>query len=196
MEILPVLDLGLKVVNNKVISHFYLKPMSSPYQMLYTSAIPQKTKRDSLLQEGLRRLRNFSTGVPEAIKNDCMSRFMNSLRISGYDQKFRYELLKGIQAREAQIEQEINSGNRVRYRSREQILEQKAKSLGKYPNTWFLRGPIQNTLKVPGAPESRIVNTIREKFGKDRLGTEGGATKFVELGGKLTTSGLSKPVSF
>ena len=33
---------------------------------------------------------------------------MNSLRISGYDQKFRYELLKGIQAREAQIEQDIN----------------------------------------------------------------------------------------
>ena len=69
-----------------------------------------------------------------------MLKFRNSLRISGYDQKFRYELLQGIQAREAQIEQKINSGDRVRYRCREQILEQKAKSLRKYPNTWFLRG--------------------------------------------------------
>ena len=57
---LPVLDLELFVVNNQVSHSFYSKPVSSPYTIKYKSAIQARTKRDSLLQEGIRRYRNVS----------------------------------------------------------------------------------------------------------------------------------------
>ena len=37
--------------------------------------------------------------------------------------------------------------------------------------------------------------SMRKSLG-DRLGAEGGTTKFIELGGKPVTSGLSKPECF
>ena len=44
---LPVLDLGVFVVNNKIQFGFYSKKMTSPYVNMYRSAISAKTKRDS-----------------------------------------------------------------------------------------------------------------------------------------------------
>ena len=51
---LPVLDLKVKVVNNKVEYLFYSKPCSSPYTIMYASALSSKQKRETILQEGLR----------------------------------------------------------------------------------------------------------------------------------------------
>ena len=36
---LPVLDLGLKMVGNQVVWEFYSKPCTSPYAILYRSAL-------------------------------------------------------------------------------------------------------------------------------------------------------------
>ena len=126
---LPVLDLGVFVVNNKIQFGFYSKKMTSPYVNMYISAISAKTKGDSLLQEGLRRSRNMSDGIGEYEKKDTLSRFMNTLRISGYDNKYRFQLLKGILDRKKQIDTEIQAGTRVRYRSRIQIQSNQIKSL-------------------------------------------------------------------
>ena len=94
---LPVLDVGMWIDEaSKVQFSFFKKPMSSPYVNLYRSALPSKTKRESLLQEGLRRLRHMSSSVLSSEKCQIMSNFMNSLRISGYDDSYRYNLLKGI----------------------------------------------------------------------------------------------------
>ena len=93
------------------------------------------------------------------------------------------------------IQSDIRSGIRTEFRSRSQILEDKSRKLGKYPSTWFLRGQIQNTFKVQITPNSALVNTLRGSL-KDKLGAEGGKTNFVEMGGNLITSGLSKPEGF
>ena len=70
--------------------------MVSPFLIKYSSAIPPKTKRESLLQEGIRRLRNIGKGIPPEVIMMVMSKFSNSLRISGYDQSYRVSLLEGI----------------------------------------------------------------------------------------------------
>ena len=162
---------------------------------MYKSAIPTKTKRDSLLQEGIRRLRYMSDEISDVEKRNIMSKFANSLRISGYDHQYCYQLMKGIWNRQAEIDQEIASGSRIQYRSRKQILNQKAQRLGKYENTWFLRGAIQNTFKVQTTPDSALMGALRKCLSTE-IGAEGGGTKFVELGGKLVTSGLSGSVGF
>ena len=192
---LPVLDLELWIEQDQIKHTFYQKPMSSPYQIHFRSALARKSKRETLLQEGIRRLRNMGPDVSDLEKQTVMSKYMNSLRISGYDQSYRYLLLKGILNLNVRQEGEIVEGKRSRYRSRDEILSDKEKKFGKFPATWFLRGEIQNTLKVQATPDSGLVSALKKEF-DGKICTEGGATKFVELGGKQITSGLSKPECF
>ena len=84
-----MLDLSLWVEDNNVRNSFYAKPMASPYAIKYASALSLKTKKSSFLQEGLRRLRNMGPGVPEDEKSEVMPRYMNSLKMRGYDHKYR-----------------------------------------------------------------------------------------------------------
>ena len=93
---LPVLDLELWIEQDQIKHTFYQKPMSSPYQIHFRSALARKSKRETLLQEGIRRLRNMGPDVSDLEKQTVMSKYMNSLRISGYDKNYRYILLKGI----------------------------------------------------------------------------------------------------
>ena len=117
----------------------FAKKMTSPYCILYRSAISQKTKRDSLFQDGIRRLRNMSPGIGLVERRNVLSSYMNTLKISGYDQKFRFTLLKGILDREKVNNAEILSGARTKYRCHSQIMSMKASRLGKHNSTWFLR---------------------------------------------------------
>ena len=179
---LPVLDLEVFLIQNKIHFSFYKKPMSNPQVIQYTSAISNRIKRDSLLQEGLRRIRNCSSGVTEGEKTRILSSYMNTLRISGYLAPYRFQILKGVLNRQQQIEEEIARGDRVRFRNRLQIVTQKQQTVGNYPNTWFLKADTTNILKIPCTPQSKLVNLVREKSGNTR-GPDGGLTKFVEMGG-------------
>ena len=154
-----------------------------------------KIKRNSLLQEGIRRLRNISPEIDILEKNLILSRFMNSLRLSGYNHRFWFHLLDGILKMNNKIENAITNGTRIRFRSRQQIVDMKNQKLGKFAATWFLQGTNQNTLKVQGTPDSLLVNKIQNVLAA-RICAEGGSTKVVELGGKKITAGLSNPVRF
>ena len=100
---------------------------------------------------------------------------MNRLRISGYNESYRFQLLSGILNEWKNIQEKIDSGARIEFRSREQILEAKTQKVGKHPSTWFLRGRMQNTYKVQITPKSALVNTM-SKVMKKRLGAEGNET--------------------
>ena len=179
---LPVLDLEVFLIENQINFSFYKKPMSNPRVNLFQSAISNRVKRDTLIQDGYRRMNNCSENISDAEKCEILSVYMNSLRISGYFAPYRYNILKGILNRIRQIEDEVKNGNRDRYRSRKQILDHKKQSIGNFPNTWFLKDDVTNILKVPCTPGSKLVNSIRGKCGQTR-GPDGGRTKFVELGG-------------
>ena len=93
------------------------------------SAINERTKRDTLLQEGLRRLRNTDIYVSEDERNEILSEYCNSMRISGYPVNTRFHIIKGILTRQKQIETEISEGIRRRYRSGKEIRNQKINKL-------------------------------------------------------------------
>ena len=112
--LLPVLDLGLYIVNNQVIHRFYKKPMSSPFQIHYRSAIANRTKRETLLQEGIQILRNSGTDASHLERTNELSKLMNSLRISGYDQAYRYHILKGILNLKQKLANDIDQALRIR----------------------------------------------------------------------------------
>ena len=193
---LPVLDLGLEIIDNKIKYFFYRKSVASPYSIMYESAVATRTKRDSLLQEGLRRLHHTCEDASEEDIRQVMGQYMNMLRISGYDTKYRYTLLNGIMKRYHQISDEISRGVRVKFRSRKQIQTHKKQKLGKFANTWFLKNNTYNTLKIQATPFSRLSNNVHQSLKKLGNLADGGNCKIIELGGKLITSGLTKFQNF
>ena len=189
---LPVLDVEMWIDEaSNVQFSFFKKPMSSPFVNLYRSALPTKTKRESLLQEGLRRLRRMSYAVTMREKNQIMSSFMNSLRISGYDETYRYNLLKGILKRHEEILDQVSKGERILYRNRLDIGAAKQGKIGTYTNTWFLRGTDTVTFKVQSTPGGQLASGVKKGL-RNMKCPDGGTIKIVEMGGVPITRGLTK----
>ena len=61
---------------------------------LASSALSLKTKRTVFTQEALRRLRNTSISLGPEIANKFLSEYMLKLKDSGYNKRFRTQILK------------------------------------------------------------------------------------------------------
>ena len=68
----------------------------------------------------------MSPGIGLVERRNVLSSYMNTLKISGYDHKFRFTLLKGTLDREKVNNAEILSGARIKYRSGSQIMSMRA----------------------------------------------------------------------
>ena len=151
---------------------------------------------ETLLQEGLRRLRNCSIDTEVNVVSEIMSQYMYQLHISGYDLKFRHTILKGILDRREKLNQNVANGIWTRFRSKNEILEQKKVRLGKYPATWFLKGGKVNTLKVIPTPNSELKNKISNTLNSLDYLADGGPTRVIELGGNLISRGMGGTENF
>ena len=85
---MPLLDLQVKIEQKQVIYKFYSKPMSTPFLMLAKSAMPDKMKRNCLVQEAIRHLRNTKRELPRKQNADIPSEFSNKIMLSGYSEGF------------------------------------------------------------------------------------------------------------
>ena len=127
-------------------------------------------------------MNNCSNLVSEEEKCQILSEYMNTLRVSGYDERYRYQILKGVLERQKQMQDEVAQGNRAKYRSQAQIEDHKRAKLGNFANTWFLNDEITGIMKIPCTPGSKLLSTVRQKS-EGSKGPDGGSTKFVEMGG-------------
>ena len=123
----------MPMYNNKVIYKFYSKPMSSPYVILSNSAMPDKVKRNCLVQECLRRLRNTSRSLDWTLKAEILSDFSNKMRVSGYCARYRLEIVQAaVRGYQLQCER-ADRGIKPLHRTREfeSFQRYKKKSLAK-----------------------------------------------------------------
>ena len=68
---MPLLDIQSRVEpDNRIVWKYFEKDVTSPFTILNTSALPQKVKRMSLIQEGLRRLRNTCPALVQELKQE------------------------------------------------------------------------------------------------------------------------------
>ena len=169
----PILDMQFKVVNSKIVYHFYKKPCSSPYTILKRSAISDSTKRISIFQECYRRLTNTSRNVPDQVLIYILSDFSNMLRLSGYSEAFRMNTINGALLRWREVLSLVDKGDRVLHRSQDQIANQKKEKGGGNPATWFLRNQTTSTIGVPYTPSGMLKNNVQKELNKIR-GPDGG----------------------
>ena len=173
---MPILDLQVWVEDNTLRHMFYKKDIATRYLIHERTALSMKTKREALLQEGLRRIRNTDKLVEQEAMKNILGNFFNDMRLSGYGWKIRSDLAKGIMERARQIEEEIAKGERVRYRNREQITKSKGQKLGKHPGTWHIRGEFTATMKVQATKGGELARRTQEVL-KGHRGGDGGLTK-------------------
>ena len=184
---LPVLDLQFWVEGGTLLRHaFFKKPMAPERTIMAGSAISQRVKRDTLFAEGMRRLSAMDNYTTREERNLVLGTFLNGMRISGYGQPIRQDILQGILARD----RALRTGSR--YRTRAEIMGQKAARDDKYLNTWFLRGTTTSVLKVQPTPGGLLAQHVRNKIGKLKA-PDGGTTKVVEGAGRGIMAGLRQP---
>ena len=91
---LPVFDLKVWVdETQELLFEFYEKPTKNERVILPSSALNWQAKRTILTQEAIRRLKNTSPSLGEEIQNLHLSKCTHKLRISGYSEQFRSEII-------------------------------------------------------------------------------------------------------
>ena len=129
------------------------------------------------------------------IKKNVLSKFSNSMRISGFDEAYRFEIIKGALDLYSKCDEETAMSNRVICRNKEQIEAKKKEQLGKFSNTWFLEGTTTNVINVPCTPGGRLASEMSKSL-LSYLGPDKGSTDIIESAGKSISGGLAKSDPF
>ena len=152
---LPILDLEVWMVNNRVRHQFYRKPMASRKLVQARSAFSTSKKRSILLEDGMRRLRNCSPELSWTVKAKFLNRFSSDLRCSGHTTSFRRTVLNRVLNKYKVDLSNHLEGSRRMYRTREERENSKdAKKNSSQKDTWFRwrKGGFSSTLTVPVTP--------------------------------------------
>ena len=111
---MPLLDLQVWVDNNKLWYEHFRKPMANPLLMMSISAMPDIIKRTALTQEVVRTRRNTHPDLPWSTTVRHLDIFSRRMQLSGYNQDFRYQVIKsGIEGYDKMREVELAGGRPV-----------------------------------------------------------------------------------
>ena len=192
---LPCLDMELWMVDSQVMFQFYSKPMASKSLIHFKSALSSQIKRSSIFSEGMRRLLNCHPDLSWEVKAEFLTDFANSMRISGYNQKYRREMIQGVIKRYNDLIESVQSGSRLLYRSKQMMREAKLAKGGISAASWHLRGDIKQTVNVSITPGAELSNSLKRRIG-DMIGPDKGKTLVIEKGGMNLLGGIYKSDPF
>ena len=179
--LMPLLDIQIEVLPDNTISwRYYEKEVTSPFTIMSSSAMPGKVKRISLVQEGLRRLRNTRPDLVPTIKKELMENFAEKMMASGYNEKFRAGVIKSAVVGYERLSAACSRGERPLYRPRswQQQARRDAKLLKRV--SWYR--PADTVLFLPATPNGELAEETRKVMEQEapRLGLN---IKIVEKGG-------------
>ena len=137
------------VEGNVVQYNDYRKPCSNPLVMLEMSAMPANMKRTALTQLVVKIRRNTRPDLPWSITEDLLSKFCARMKASGYDEHYRYQVIKsGMEGFDHMLEEERRGGRPINApRSWEEDRRQRSKEL--QPKSWFRKGGYDVPLFCP-----------------------------------------------
>ena len=116
-----------------------------------------------------------------------MNTFSNTLRVSGYSETERYNLIKGAHLRFLEMKELVRTGAIPSLnRNRKQIIQSKIDKKN-WPNTWFLRGSTVGTVSCQVTPNSNLKKSLSKRINTNR---EGGTLQVIEDGGIPITAGI------
>ena len=142
--------------------------------------MPIRMKMTVLTQEVFRRLHNTKENIPEETKKNMMNRFMENLRLSGYTERQRLEILKGGYKTYDRLKEKELKGERPFYRPSTFKRNERKKSKEKKKNDWFKTDEnIKSVIFVEATPDSELIRKLKETENKHKIDDEN-RIKFVE----------------
>ena len=179
---MPLLNTKVWVEEGLLLYENYRKPMANPLMMLEMSAMPANMKRTVLTQEVVRIRRNMSKRLPWEATVKHLNDFSERLKLSGYDEDYRFQVIKsGVEGFDKMLIEEQTGGRPInRHRSWEEDQRQKKKELQK--KNWFRTGGYDVPLFVPHTPRGALAKAMREKEAQNNQGRKI-RFKIIEKGG-------------
>ena len=186
---LPVLDVMVNVnekEGNRIDFEFFEKPTKNPRVILASSALSHSQKRTIMTQECLRRLRNTKVELGPEVQRKHLNLFMLRLKNSGYNRKFRKEILdSALNAFEKMVANDKN-GIKPLYRSKTWNIEERMKAkLNRKQNWWNKESSkvqYKSVLFVTPTPGGVLASQLRKR--EEELNRHSGERiKIVERGG-------------
>ena len=149
---MPLLDTQVWVEGKTVQYEHFRKPMANPLMMLEISAMPENMKRTVLTQEVVRTLRNTKSSLPWETKVRHLNNFSERMKMSGYSESYRFQVIKsGVQGFDKMQDIE-NSGGRPINRPRFWEDDQRQKKKESKKKNWFRKGNFDVPVLVPHTP--------------------------------------------
>ena len=182
---LPVLDVKLWTENQQIFWEFYKKPISNKMTIHKRTAIPYKDKRQTVLQEALRRLRNTHPDLEDTVRDKHLTDFSKSMKLSGWNQNERHQVIKGALTIYGGEIDKYRRGERQLYRNKIERQRDKEKKLDS--NIWFMKGGHTSTLKLCHTPGDKLATMLKgfvnqtADGGKARILSQAGPTILSKL---------------
>ena len=150
--------------NKKAIRYeHYRKSMASRMTVHERSAIPANQKRNILTQEVIRILKNCSQELPWEVKVEHLEHLSLRLQYSGYDMKFRREIIdSGIKAYR-QMEENDRQGRIPLHRTREWKRNERERMKRVKKEEWFKKGGYESLIFVPATPKAELKKKLQRK---------------------------------
>ena len=104
---MPLLNTEVWVEGEIVQYKDYRKPCSNLMVMLDMSAMPASIKRTALTQTVIRIRRNTRTELPWSVTENLLSKFSARKKVSGYDEHYRFQVIKsGMEGFDQMLEED------------------------------------------------------------------------------------------
>ena len=171
---LPILDLKVWMgevetedgIKRKIMHEHYIKDIANKYVIERDSAMSLQSKRRILTQMCLRVMLNNSKYLSQEEKREKVNFFMRRMQASGYEKKFRYEVLRSAINAYEKMDGDMD---RPLYRGKEMNTAQRRKERKKEKNAWFKRGGCESVLFVQATPKSELKQMIQEELAASNI---------------------------
>ena len=190
---LPILDLKVWVEENTILYEFYRKDMANRILMMSRSAMPSKIKRNVLIQEAIRILRNCSSRLKWDKIAEILTDFCVRMKLSGYNERYRLNIIQSAPRKWEEQKKQDKIGIRPLYRKKQWNRETRKQEKEMKKKQWFRQDNARFTIFCPYTPNSRLFKmwkTKAEEIKKDSKGRVN--AKIIERGGTSLKSQLCK----
>ena len=161
---LPILDMEFWVKENIILHQFYKKPMATRKVTLARSALSSSQKRSILVQEGLRRLANYSPNLPWSEKIKSLNLLCIDMYDCGHSENFRTTIMSRVVAKYKKNLDNHMKGIKTMFRTKEEREEQINATGGrKTKANWFrnTRDNTTTTMTVPTTPGGLLLKNLQ-----------------------------------
>ena len=113
----------------------------------------------------MRRLLNTSLEYPKVVTDEILSNYMQKLLNSGYDHRFREDILLSVKNAYKKIMEKHLSGEKPRHRDRDFMKEERAKEKEEKGKKWFKKNNnYDSVMFIPITPGSVLKKRIQERL--------------------------------